>query len=111
MSAIVQQGRSRVALSGRRALIALELVVALNAIGGGIYGLAGAKDVPQEWLQGSPFHSYLLPSLVVLVAVGGSNGSVVSAAASSLSPFKARASLRVAGFGIGTVGPRLFGAG
>jgi CHASE2 domain-containing sensor protein len=52
-------------------LAALEAVIALNAIGGGIYGLAGAKNVPRAWLAGSPFHSYLIPSLVLLFVVGG----------------------------------------
>lgn len=50
----------------------LELVVAVNALGGGIYGLMGAKGVPREWLEGTPFRSYLIPSLVLLVAVAGS---------------------------------------
>jgi hypothetical protein len=52
-------------------LVALETLIALNAIGGGIYGLAGAKSVPRAWLAGSPFHSYLIPSLVLLLIVGG----------------------------------------
>lgn len=56
----------------RIVLIAIELLVALNAVGGGIYGLGGAKDVPAQWLQGSPFTSYFWPSLILLVGVGGS---------------------------------------
>ena len=51
---------------------ALELVTAANAVGGGIYGLSGAEGVPPEWLDGSPFETYLIPSLVLLVCVGGS---------------------------------------
>ena len=58
--------------TSRRLLAAVEGVIAVNAIGGGIYGLAGAKDVPLEWLAGSPFDSYLIPSLVLLILVGGS---------------------------------------
>jgi len=50
----------------------LLAVVALNAFGGGYYGLAGAKDVPTEWLAGSPFRSYVVPSIVLFVVVGGS---------------------------------------
>lgn len=46
---------------------------ALNAIGGGIYGLLGAQHLPREWLTGTPFSSYLLPSLILLFAVGGSS--------------------------------------
>ena len=63
----------------KTALIALQLLVAANAVGGGIYGLAGAKDVPAEWLAGSPFHSYTVPSLFLLGVIGG--GMVVATAA------------------------------
>ena len=47
--------------------------VALNALGGGCYGLAGAKGVPREWLAGSPFADYLVPSLILLIIVGGTS--------------------------------------
>ena len=46
--------------------------VALNAFFGGYYGMAGAKGVPTEWLAGSPFHDYFIPSLILFVVVGGS---------------------------------------
>ncbi len=55
----------------KTAIIALQLLMAANAVGGGIYGLAGAKDVPTEWLEGSPFHTYTVPSLFLLVVIGG----------------------------------------
>ena len=45
---------------------------ALNAFGGGFYGLSGAEGVPLELLDGSPFRTYFVPSLILLVAVGGS---------------------------------------
>jgi hypothetical protein len=45
---------------------------ALNALGGGYYGLTGAVGVPTEWLEGSPFADYFVPSLTLLVVVGGS---------------------------------------
>ncbi len=57
----------------RYALAAILGIVALNAFGGGYYGLTGAKDVPLEWLEGSLFDTYLLPSLVLLVVIGGSS--------------------------------------
>ena len=57
--------------TSRRLLIALEALIAVNAAGGGIYGLAGAKGVPREWLEGSPFDSYVIPSLFLLAVVGG----------------------------------------
>jgi hypothetical protein len=44
---------------------------ALNAFGGGWYGLAGAEGIPTEWLAGSPFTSYFVPSLILLLVVGG----------------------------------------
>ena len=44
---------------------------ALNALGGGYYGLTGAVGVPTEWLEGSPFADYFVPSLILLVVVGG----------------------------------------
>ena len=46
--------------------------LALNAFGGGIYGMLGAEGVPAELLRGSPFASYLVPSIVLFVVVGGS---------------------------------------
>jgi hypothetical protein len=45
---------------------------ALNAFGGGYYGLSGATGVPTAWLKGSPFTDYIVPSLILLVVVGGS---------------------------------------
>ena len=63
----------------RIALVILQLLVALNAIGGGVYGLGGAKSVPASWLEGSPFHSYTIPSLFLLVVIAG--GMIVAAAA------------------------------
>jgi hypothetical protein len=44
---------------------------ALNAFAGGYYGLSGAEGVPREWLAGSPFTDYFVPSLILLVVVGG----------------------------------------
>ena len=48
-------------------------LMAVNAVGGGCYGLAGAKGVPVEWLVGSPFADYFVPSLILLIVVGGSS--------------------------------------
>ncbi len=58
-----------------RVLTALHIVIALNAIGGGIFGLAGAPGVPAELLRGSPFANYLVPSLILLVVVGGAHAA------------------------------------
>ena len=43
----------------------------INAFAGGYYGLSGAKGVPLEWLAGSPFSDYFIPSLILFVVVGG----------------------------------------
>jgi hypothetical protein len=56
----------------RISLIVLLFIVAFNAFAGGYYGLAGAKNVPPEWLEGSPFRNYFIPSLLLFVVVGGS---------------------------------------
>jgi hypothetical protein len=45
---------------------------ALNAFAGGYYGMSGAKDVPREWLEGSPFDDYFVPGLGLFLVVGGS---------------------------------------
>jgi hypothetical protein len=53
------------------ALILIQLFVMANAFGGGFYGLNGAKAIPQSWLDGSPFHSFFVPSLFLFVVIGG----------------------------------------
>lgn len=52
-------------------LVLIESVIAVNAVAGAVWGLAGAKNVPREWLEGTPFDSYVIPSLILLVGVGG----------------------------------------
>jgi hypothetical protein len=54
----------------RYLLGALLTFGAINAFAGGYYGLSGAKGVPLEWLEGSPFTDYFIPSLILLVVVG-----------------------------------------
>lgn len=55
----------------RNILGVLLLLVAINAFGGGYYGMAGAIGVPIEWLQGSPFTSYFIPGLFLFTVIGG----------------------------------------
>jgi len=62
----------RTASPSRWALGAIEAVIAFSAAGGAAYGLSGAPGVKTSWLDGSPFSSYVVPSIVLLVAVGGS---------------------------------------
>lgn len=58
-------------MSIRTLLGALLTVGALNAFAGGYYGLSGAEGVPREWLAGSPFRDYFVPSLILFAVVGG----------------------------------------
>jgi hypothetical protein len=44
---------------------------ALNAFGGGYYGMTGAEGVPLEWLEGSPFRNYFIPGIILFFIVGG----------------------------------------
>lgn len=60
------------AIAIRYSLGGLLVFGAVNAFGGGYYGLSGAKGVPTEWLEGSPFPDYFVPSLILMVVVGGS---------------------------------------
>ena len=56
----------------RWALAALGAMVGVNALGGMAYALGGAKRVPPQWLDGTPFGSYVVPGLYLGVVVGGS---------------------------------------
>jgi hypothetical protein len=47
-------------------------------MGGSFYGLRGAPSIPREWLEGSPFNDFKIPSVFLGIAVGGS--SALSAA-------------------------------
>jgi protein-S-isoprenylcysteine O-methyltransferase Ste14 len=57
----------------RFALGSLLTFLALNAFGGGYYGMSGAEGIPIELLDGSPFSTYFLPSLILFVVVGGTS--------------------------------------
>lgn len=57
----------------RYVLGSLLALVALNAFAGGYYGMTGAKGIPTEWLKGTPFRDYFIPSLILLVGVGGAS--------------------------------------
>lgn len=61
----------------RWAMIAICTLLGLNGLGGGWYGLAGAQGVDPAWLAGSPFSDYTIPSLFLLVVIGG--GALVTA--------------------------------
>ena len=61
-----------------RTIAVLSALTAANAVGGSLYGLWGAPEIPREWLEGSPFDDYKIPSPFLGITVGGS--SAVSAA-------------------------------
>lgn len=49
-----------------------DVFVALTAVFGGITVAAGTDKFPPAWLAGTIFSSYLIPGLILAVAVGGS---------------------------------------
>jgi hypothetical protein len=55
----------------RYLLSSLLLLVGVNAFLGGYYAIAGARNVPTSWLEGSPFTNYFIPGLVLFFVVGG----------------------------------------
>ena len=63
---------ARYSMKLRLALGLLLAFGAVNAFGGGLYGMLGARDVPTAWLEGTPFSDYRIPSLILFVVVGGS---------------------------------------
>jgi hypothetical protein len=57
----------------RRLLIALQLFVALGALGGGIWGTFFPRRMPvDDWFKRGPFSSSVIPGMILLVVVGGS---------------------------------------
>jgi hypothetical protein len=56
----------------RISLIVLNSFLAVTAIVGGVGLLSGVNTPPVEFLAKSPFNSYLIPGLSLLVLVGGS---------------------------------------
>jgi hypothetical protein len=57
----------------RIALVVSETFIGLSAIYGGVEILTGAFDqyLPAAWLVGTPFSSYTIPGLVLLIVIGG----------------------------------------
>jgi hypothetical protein len=81
----------------RYALGGLLAFGALNAFAGGYYGMAGAKDVPKEWLEGSPFDDYFIPGLVLFAVVG------LTLFAAAIAVFAKLHIARTAGFAAGGI--------
>ncbi|MDF2702685.1 MAG: hypothetical protein K0S10_1631 [Rubrobacteraceae bacterium] len=81
-------------------LFLVGVFVALTAIGGDIALVAGleANTFPLEMLPGTPFGSYVIPGLILVVVVSGS--AAVAAAATLLSPGVGALASTVAGVGM-----------
>jgi hypothetical protein len=92
----------------------LASVTAVNAIAGSVYGVSGARNVPSEWLEGSPFDSYAVPSLILGFAVGGSSAAAAAAAwggRRSAGPASVLAGVVLSGWiaaRVAIIGPRSF---
>lgn len=56
----------------RYTLLVFDLFLAVTAVAGGLGLLTGAMAPDVALLQGSPFHSYTIPGLALLLFVGGS---------------------------------------
>lgn len=56
----------------RKWLLALLAFNAFSAVGGGIGVVGNAIGFPLTWLRYTPFHSYEIPGIILIVAVGGS---------------------------------------
>lgn len=89
-----------------RLLSVLHAVIALNAVGGGIYGLTGAPGVPVEWLEHTPFPSYVIPSLILLLLVGGTQAAAGRSVASR-TPRSRRVSLAAGAILLGWIGTQV----
>jgi uncharacterized membrane protein (DUF2068 family) len=48
----------------------LDVLIGLLGIGGGIATATGVDPFPQEWIAGTPFSSYLIPGIILTLAVG-----------------------------------------
>jgi hypothetical protein len=53
----------------RWALIALELLIAANGYYGGLGLIRGGMGMPEEWLVGTPFDSWVLPGIALLLVI------------------------------------------
>lgn len=72
-------GRGTIRGPMRVALIVLELFVGLGAVVGGVGVATNTIGLPEGLLRGSPFDSYLIPGLVLVFVVGGSQLAAAAA--------------------------------
>jgi|SRR5690242_13083160 len=55
-----------------RILLFLFFFIGLGAVAGSIGEMEEIMPFPEVWLQGTPFHSYFYPGLILCLVVGGS---------------------------------------
>jgi hypothetical protein len=55
-----------------RILLVLLFFIGIGAVIGSIGVMKEVMPFPEVWLQGTPFHSYLYPGLILCLVVGGS---------------------------------------
>jgi len=56
----------------RITIAALATFIAISAAGGAVGLIGGGLAFPPEWLEGTPFSSYVGPALILGIVVGGS---------------------------------------
>jgi hypothetical protein len=86
----------------RIALVLLELFIGANAVWGGIMLMTDSWKLDQEWLDNTPFDSWFVPGLALLVIIGSTQ---LAAAAALLArrPYAQAASLAAAWVLIGWI--------
>jgi hypothetical protein len=85
--------------AARRALIVLLYFGAMSAFGGAALGVVtDGGGVPHEFLRGSPFESFLIPSLILGVVIGGTQ--LVGAVTVHRRASRADLAAATAGFGM-----------
>jgi len=60
---------SRTRPVGRWLLVGLEVIIAVNAIYGGIGLMVNGMGMPGDWLNATPFRTWTLPGIALLAAV------------------------------------------
>jgi hypothetical protein len=86
----------------RFTIIGLALFIAVSGAAGAIGLIGGGLPFPPEWLEGTPFSSYVGPGLILGVIVGGS--ALVAAALTVLGhPLAIRATVAAGAIQLGWI--------
>jgi hypothetical protein len=56
-------------MKARWALVALEVLIAVNAVYGGVGLMVNGMGMPGEWLERTPFDSWVVPGVLLLALV------------------------------------------